>query len=234
MNPKVFEARQIGPRSIVVMWGAVLWLAIFLHGWALVSCGFVIFILGRTIDGPLGRSKRWLLTGAGIILLSAMLLGQPDGFLLAMPYSVQGLKHGVEMIVRAMMVLLGTRFLTNHLSPATLTAVLEKRMPGLGIALGMAFNILAELTIRLKEILICFNQRRNGRFVLSDLKRFLVAVFIDVLSTADELAIAAQLRGLKNHSPKFALQRGAFDRRIIGCCSMVVLASIAMRLWLRV
>lgn len=220
---------QVGPQAVAAIWAVVFWLAIILHGDTLFLIGALAFIVSLLVDGPLGKAKRWLISLGVVTLLSAFLLGDKTRTLWFISYSPEGLLAGLEMATRALMVLTGTRFLTNHLSPVALTAVLEKRFTGLGFALGIAFNIISELTKRLWEIAICFNQRRNGRIALSDFKRFLLAVFIDVLNAADELAVAARLRGLTQQVPKFPLHKSRFDSVVLGVCLVIGVVSTVLR-----
>jgi energy-coupling factor transporter transmembrane protein EcfT len=172
--------------------------------------------------------SRMLWVFSAVLLLSGMLwVGTPDTHLGRLVISSAGLATGAQMALRAITILIATRGLAASTSPGELAGLLERAgVRGLGFTLGVAANLLPALeqsswhtwdTLRMRGGL-----RRRRRLAL---RSATLTVMSSALRRADEIAIAAEVRGFgPERARPLPLRQGPVDVPVIvGLLGLVIL-----------
>ena len=166
----------------------------------------------------------WMLV---VLLLAsgALWLGPPDTRVGRIVISSAGLTAGLWMALRALAILIATRGLAASTSPGELAGLLERAgVRGLGFTLGVAVNLLPALersscrtwdTLRMRGGL---RHRRRMTLRLATL-----TVMSNALRRADEIAIAAEVRGFGlQRARALPLRRGRLDGPVIASLAALV------------
>lgn len=172
----------------------------------------------------------WTFT-ALLLASGALWLGTPDARLGPLAISTAGLEGGLWMAVRALAILLAARGLAASTSPGELAGLLERAgLPGLGFTLGVAVNLLPALEQSSRHTWDTLRMRGGLRHRRRDALRLAtLTVMSGALRRADEIAIAAEVRGfgLRRARPP-ALRRGTLDGPVTAALAALV-ALLAFR-----
>jgi energy-coupling factor transporter transmembrane protein EcfT len=190
------KGRNIGSWITALFCSAALVLAVVLSDWYLFIPAGILFLLAFRNGRPLIRLLRRV--GVLAIILSPLLVctfltGPRHAGIL----SRSGVVIGANMAVRAFCIVLSVAFLTYRISIARILKFFERnRMKGFGLALGVSYNMLFDLsrsgrvvfeTLRLRGVV-----RKKP---LKALGLFIVSVIYNALGHADDIVHAASVRG---------------------------------------
>ncbi len=156
----------------------------------------------------LWRSRGLWLIVAAALAAGALWFAEPDRWTLGIGWSAAGLIQGAWMAARALALLLGTAVATSGMSVSDWARLLGAfGMPGLGFALGVAFNLLP--TVReLGEAAFHSIRLRGGlRRPWLALRLFLLAVVANGLRYGDEVVKAATSRAFDPNRPAWRMPR---------------------------
>ncbi|MBN2324169.1 MAG: hypothetical protein JXQ30_10575, partial [Spirochaetes bacterium] len=182
--------------TTVLLSGGAMVLSLTLSGLHLAIPVLVLFGVSMLNPKPAGRVlsrvKIWFLV-LSPVFFCAFLVGPRDAGVV----STAGLVCGSEMAVRAFCIVLSVALVTGRVSIERILRVLGKgKMKGFGLALGVAYNMLFELsrsgrvvfeTLRLRGVLKRKPFRAFGLFV--------ECVIVNALDRADDIVHAATARG---------------------------------------
>jgi energy-coupling factor transport system permease protein len=140
--------------------------------------------------------------------------GETDLSVLGIPISSIGLENGLKMVLRAMVVILAIDGFSSTVDITEVAGLLERiGLPGLGFSIGVAMNLLPALrkssqnTWRSLRMRGGFRQQRWRALQL-----LLVTVVVNALRRAEEIALAAEVRGFSpERSRALPVKIGSFD-----------------------
>ena len=224
---------RIGTGGALACFLGALLTAVLLGGWhAAYALLLAVALAAAFHPAALRVLRSWRLwTFVALLFLSGLFLsGARDAHLGPLAISFAGLATGVQMALRAAAILIAARGLAVSASPGELAGLLERAgVKGLGFTFGVAVNLLPALerasqqtwdTLRMRGGL---RRRRRRALRLATL-----TVMGNALRRADEIAIAAEVRGFTPERARpLPLRRGAWDVPVTaGLAALVVLAAI--------
>jgi energy-coupling factor transporter transmembrane protein EcfT len=155
-----------------------------------------------------------------MIFSASLLFGaqQPDARLLGIPYSTVGLMSGLQMVVRAVVILVAVDGFSGAVEISEVAGMFERLgLRGLGFSIGVAFNLLPALRQASANTWHAMWMRgglRNRR--LHALRLMLVTIITNALRRGDEIALAAEARAFTpERSRSIPLRRGKLDSWLI-------------------
>ncbi len=160
---------------------------------------------------------RWLVF-ACLLALPSMLWGdEADLVVLGVPISSAGLAAGLQMVLRGLTIILAVDGFSATVDIAEVAGLLERiGFPGLGFSIGVAMNLLPALRKSSQNTWRSLQMRggfRRQRW--RGLQLLLVTVVVNALRRAEEIALAAEVRGFSpERSRAMAIRVGSFDRYI--------------------
>ena len=210
--------------------GTLAYLAIFIWSLALVllaspermlpAAGFCLLIAGLMYPSAFRRllQVRWLIFTGVLIVVNALWIGDSDRLVLGVPVSSQGLAIGLQMALRALVVLVVVDGFSSSVSVSEVAGLLERvGLQGLGFSLGVAINLLPSLRQSGTNAWHSLRMRgglRHKRW--RGLQLLMVTVISNALRRAEEIALAAEARAF---SPERAhvlpLKPGSLDRLVV-------------------
>jgi len=163
------------------------------------------------------RLLRWrILFLLGMILIASLLFGGEtrDASLFGIDYSMDGLKNGLLMILRAVVILVAVDGFSSAVEIGEVAGLAERLgLRGLGFSIGVAFNLLPALrqaTANTWHSLWMRGGLRRRR--LYSLRLMLVTILTSALQRGDEIALAAEARAFTpERSRAIPLRRGRLD-----------------------
>jgi energy-coupling factor transporter transmembrane protein EcfT len=185
-------AFTIGLSAIAVEWRslAVLILAIMLG-----------MLLSRQSIDRLVRD-RTLIPLAVIAIGVGSMMGQRDLTVGPIALSSSGLSFGVQIMVRALAILLAVHTLTSALSLSSIAAFFERfGFKGLGFALGVAVNSLPMIQDNFRDSLVSLRLRggfRRNR--LRSVYLLLLTTLTNTIRQAEDIVAAAEARAFRVES----------------------------------
>ncbi len=207
-------------RSILFVWMLALILLTPMER-ILVSAGLCLaisFCLYPTSFRRLLRGR--ILMVLGMILLASLLFSgeTADASLLGIPYSKVGLTNGLQMILRAVVILVAVDGFSSMVEITEVAGLAERLgLRGLGFSIGVAFNLLPALrqaTANTWHSLWMRGGLRRRR--LHSLRLMLVTILTSALQRGDEIALAAEARAFTpERSRAIPLRRGKLDGWLI-------------------
>jgi energy-coupling factor transporter transmembrane protein EcfT len=163
----------------------------------LVLAGTLFFagLLHRATLKLLCRWQLWLFF-APTLLLSPLLIGDPDISLWGVGLSAGGFWAGLWMTLRALSIALAARVFAGSVSVAQMASLLEgTRLKGLGFALGVATNVLPTIQETMETSYQAIRLRGGFRAQRWEtLKLLLVSVIAGSLRRGDDIVSAAEAR----------------------------------------
>jgi energy-coupling factor transporter transmembrane protein EcfT len=188
--------RKLGAWIATLLSFAALALSVVFSGWMLafpISILLVLCIFNwKTASKIVLRARVWGLILAPVVVCS-LLTGPRDLGI----FCREGIGTGAAMATRALCIVLSIALITGRLSISHILRFFEsRRMKGFGLALGVAYNMLFDLsrtgrvvfeTLRLRGVV-----RKNP---LRALWLFIISVIYNALGHADDIVHAAAVRG---------------------------------------
>lgn len=166
--------------------------------------------------GAFGRLLRWrwLLFAILLILPNLLWVGEADSRLLGVPISLFGLRIGLQMVLRMIIVLIAVDGFSSTVDIAEVAGLFERiGLPGLGFSIGVAVNLLPSL--RHSSYCTWHAMRMRGGFRrrrLRSLRFLLVTIVTNALRRAEDIALAAEARAFSpERSRPLPMKNGAYD-----------------------
>ena len=157
---------------------------------------------------------RWLFLAILIILPNLLLVGDVDYQLLGVPVSLVGLRIGLQMVLRMIIVLVSVDGFSSTVDISEVAGLFEKfGLPGLGFSVGVAVNLLPSL--RHSSFCAWHAMRLRGGFRrqrLRSLRFLIVTIVANALRHAEGIALAAEVRAFSpEHSRSLPMKKGECD-----------------------
>jgi energy-coupling factor transporter transmembrane protein EcfT len=172
--------------------------AIVCRGWALLAALALCLALAALVYPGglhvLARRRTWILLA--MIVASSMLVG-PDPTWTLGPFglSLQGTVNGVNMVARALIMIVAVLGLVSTVPIDRIGSVLERAgLHGLGFAVGVAFNLLPLIERSMVTSWHAMRLRAGLRRPFTAVRLLLVAAVTSSLRCADEVVLAAEAR----------------------------------------
>lgn len=175
-------------------------------------------------------SWRWLLLLGGLILANVFWVGEPEIWVWgAIPVSISGLKSGLGMAIRAMVILLSVDGFASVVDISEIAGLIERLgLHGLGFSIGIAFNLLPSLRQSSSTVWRSLSMRgglRRERW--QGLKLFFVTVMVSALRRAEEIALAAESRAFTPEKARaMPIKHGKYDNLILALACFLALGFI--------
>jgi len=192
------RAALSGGDVAVVCFAFSIAVAVVCRGWALLAAlAFCLALAALVYPGGLHvltRRRTWILLG--IIVLSSTLVGPAPVWSLG-PFgvSLQGAVNGVNMVMRAVIMIVAVMGLVSTVPIDRIGAVLEHAgLHGLGFAVGVAFNLLPLIERSVVTSWHAMRLRAGLRRPFTATRLLLVAAVTSSLRCADEVVLAAEAR----------------------------------------
>lgn len=170
---------------------------------------------------------RWIFLFGILVLVNGMWMGEADLQLWKISFSSAGLEAGLQMALRAMVILVAVDGFSRSVGISEIAGMLERLgLAGLGFSLGVAFNLLPSLrqisTNTWRSLRMRGGLRRQRWRAL---QLFLVTVMANGLRRGEEIALAAEARAYTpERSRALPLKYGKLDRAILATGLVIILA----------
>lgn len=169
---------------------------------------------------------RWLVFACLLVVPSMLWGGEVDQVLGAIPYSSSGLTAGLNMILRALVLILAIDGFSTTVDISEVAGLLERAgLPGLGFSMGVAVNLLPALRKSSQNAWRALQMRggfRHQRW--RALQLFLITVVTNALHRAEEIALAAEVRAFSvEQSRALPLRAGKLDAYLVIVLSTALL-----------
>jgi energy-coupling factor transporter transmembrane protein EcfT len=172
--------------------------AIVCRGWALLAALALCMALAALVYPGglhmLTRRRTWVLL---VLLVASSTLVGPDPVWTLGPFglSLQGAVTGVNMVMRALIIIIAVTGLVSTVPIDRIGGVLEHvGLHGLGFAVGVAFNLLPLIERALVTSWHAMRLRAGLRSPFVAARLLLVAAVTSSLRCADEVVLAAEAR----------------------------------------
>jgi len=170
---------------------------------------------------------RWFILLGILVAINAFWLGDTDQTLWRIPYSSNGLTTGLQMALRALVILVAVDGFSSRADISEIAGLLERiGLRGLGFSLGVAFNLLPGLRQSATNAWHSLRMRgglRRKRWV--GLQYLVVTVISNALRRAEDIALAAEARAFRPELARgIPVKPGRWDNPVIILCSFVVIA----------
>jgi len=179
---------------------------------------------------------RWLLIFASLFMVNAF-FGNPEA---EIDWAIWGLHlssvavfNGLQMILRAVVILLAADGLSTSVNITELAGLLERGgLHGLGFSIGVATNLIPDL--RQSSMNAWHSLRMRGGLRASwwrGLQLLLLTILSNALRHAEEIVLAAEVRAFQpDRSHTLPLSIGRLDRWIVLATFITILGLILLRL----
>jgi energy-coupling factor transporter transmembrane protein EcfT len=160
-----------------------------------------------------------------LLVLPPILWGEPDMVVRGIPISGAGLLLGLQMLLRAIVILVAVNGLTNTVDISSLAGVFERLgLHGLGFSIGVALNLLPSLQQSSlnawRSLKMRGGLRRQRRHSLQLLAMTIVT---NALRRAEEVALAAEARAFSPQCCRaLPIKTGLLDWVIILVGSLIL------------
>jgi energy-coupling factor transporter transmembrane protein EcfT len=152
-------------------------------------------------DGGLKVAWRWQLwlPLLSLLLLSPFAIGQHDMSLWGVPFSGEGLRASVYMLLRALTIAVAVGGFANTVSVDDLVRLFERAgLAGLGFAVGVAFNMLPTISTEAQTVFDTMRLRGGfRRRRIFAVRMLLITVLTNALRHADDIVCAAEARAFQ-------------------------------------
>jgi energy-coupling factor transporter transmembrane protein EcfT len=221
-------------------------LVIFL--WALgmalvppVERGFIPSLMALVVLGTLYpcavrrlARPRWLLLLASLFLVN-LFFGIPkegtDWLVLGLPLSSIAIFNGLQMVLRAIVILVAADGLSASVDITEVAGLLERGgLHGLGFSIGVATNILPDL--RQSSTNAWHSLRMRGGLRANwwrGLQLMVLTILSNALRHAEEIVLAAEVRAFRPElSRKVSLRIGSLDGWVVTACVLSFILSMLL------
>jgi energy-coupling factor transporter transmembrane protein EcfT len=209
---------RVGETGTLVAFAATVALAALAQGWRAAE------VLGLAILLALLLSRRAIARTVGSRSLAVMailslglggILGREHDLTVGwVSLSSEGLQTGVQMLARALAIMIAVQTLTARISLSTVASVFERiGFKGLGFALGVAVNALPLVQQTFDDVLMALRLRGGlrGRRWLRGLRLLLLTTIVNSAHHAEDIVAAAEARGFRvdqSHPSPMVWKRG--------------------------
>jgi energy-coupling factor transporter transmembrane protein EcfT len=203
--------------------------------WLLAVAGTALVINGLLYPASIKRlfRWRWLFFAVLVMLPNLLWVGEPDISVLGLPLSRTGFVTGMQMILRALVVIIAVDGFSSSVDITEVAGMFERvGLSGLGFSMGVAVNMLPALR-RSSQCAWRSLSMRGGlrRQWWRGSRLLLVTIVASALRRAEEIALSAEVRayspGLSRPQP---MTRGVYDPLMIGLVVISIIVSIVLRL----
>jgi energy-coupling factor transporter transmembrane protein EcfT len=175
---------------------------------------------------------RWLILLGILVAINTFWLGEADRQLWRIPFSSEGLIVGLQMALRALVILLAVDGFSSKADITEIAGLLERAgLRGLGFSLGVAFNLLPGLRQSGRNAWNSLRMRgglRKKRW--KGLQYLIVTVISNALRRAEDIALAAEARAFEPEcARRIPIQHGKWDLAIGFLCVGVLMVIIFLR-----
>ena len=185
-------------------------------------------VLGALYPSSLRRlvRPRWLLILASLFLVN-LFFGIPeegtDLVVLGLPISSVAVFNGLQMFLRAIVILVAADGLSASVDITEVAGLLERGgLRGLGFSIGVATNLLPDL--RQSSMNAWHSLRMRGGLRANwwrGLQLMVLTVLTNAMRHTEEIVLAAEVRAFRPElSRKVSLRVGALDGWVVGICVM--------------
>jgi energy-coupling factor transporter transmembrane protein EcfT len=189
--------------------------------WLLAFVGFTLLVNGLLYPASIRRLLRWrwLFFAILVMLPNLLWVGEADATVFGVSVSSSGFVAGMQMILRAMVVIVAVDGLSSSVDITEVAGLFERAgLPGLGFSMGVAVNMLPAL----RRSSQCTWQSLSMRGGLRHqwwrgIRLLLVTIVASALRRAEEIALAAEVRAYSpgNTRPQ-PVTKGRYDLIVIG------------------
>lgn len=217
---------------VVFLWSLAL--MTLLSGTRLLLAGFLCLAVAAFLFPASLRSlfrPRWLLALGLLVLVNSLWGGAPDRSLGSIAYSTAGFASGIQMALRALVLLVMVDGFASSAEISAVAGLLERLgLHGLGFSLGVAVNLLPGLrqsSMNTWQSLWMRGGLRKRRW--RGMQLFSVTVVANALRRAEEIALAAETRafapGLARQLP---VHSGGLDWAVFVLAGLSLLAIVLL------
>ncbi|HJX39360.1 MAG TPA: energy-coupling factor transporter transmembrane component T [Anaerolineae bacterium] len=175
-----------------------------------------VLLFASLVHAPALRLfSRWQLWAfvAPTLLISPLVIGEPDLLVGGLQLSVEGFWAGLWMAVRALSIALAAAIVAGTVSVSEMAQLFEgMRLKGLGFAVGVATNMLPTIRETMETSYLSIRLRGGFRsHRLRSLRLLLVAVIAGSLRRGDDIVSAAEARAFdptRSTQPSVSVTRG--------------------------
>ncbi len=167
---------------------------------------------------------RWLFILASLFLVN-LFFGVPerekDLLVLGLPLSSIAVFNGMQMVLRAVVILVDADGLSSSVDITEVAGLLERGgLHGLGFSIGVATNLLPDL--RQSSLNAWHSLRMRGGLRAQwwrGLQLMVLTVLTNALRHTEEIVLAAEVRAFRPElSRRTSLRKGAWDLWVAGAC----------------
>ncbi len=201
---------------VIFLWSLGIILLTPLRGGFLLA-GICLVLLSLLYPSALQRilRPRWLIL-LGVLLVISILFGgsEPDLEVWGIPISTEGVTAGVQMTLRAIVILLAADGLATSMDITEVAGLFERAgLQGLGFSLGVAANLLPNL--RQSSMNAWHSLRMRGGMRAQwwrGLQLLLLTVLTNALRRSEDIVLAAEARAFRpDRSKAIPIRIGRLD-----------------------
>ena len=171
---------------------------------------------------------RWIILMLLLAAPSLFFLGELDTMFMGVSYSSEGMRAGLQIAARFVVVLVAVQGFTGVVDITALAGLLERfGMQGLGFSMGVALNLLPYLqqsSIHAWQSLRMRGGLRRHRWY--SLRLLVMTIVTNALHRAEDVALAAEIRAFSPENARpLPVHKGRLDWLFIvaGAASLVVM-----------
>ena len=205
----------------IFLWSLGIVLLTPLRGGFIFAC-FCLVLLGLLYPFALRRilRPRWLIL-LGVLLVVSVLFGsgEPDLEVWGMPVSTENVFSGMQMTLRAVVILLAADGLATSMDITEVAGLFERAgLQGLGFSLGVAANMLPNL--RQSSMNAWHSLRMRGGMRAQwwrGLQLLLLTILTNALRRSEDIVLAAEARAFRpDRSRAVPIRIGRLDWWLVG------------------
>jgi energy-coupling factor transporter transmembrane protein EcfT len=234
-SEKTTKSKLGSPGRLALFVWSLLIVILAQEEWLLAVAGTALVINGLLYPASVKRlfRWRWFLFALLVMLPNLLWVGEPDVSFLGLSLSTSGFVTGIQMILRALVVIVAVDGFSSSVDITEVAGLFERvGLSGLGFSMGVAVNMLPALR-RSSQCTWRSLSMRGGlrRQWWRGSRLLLVTIVASALRRAEEIALSAEVRayspGLSRPQP---MTRGDYDPLLIILVVISIVVSIVLRL----
>lgn len=234
-SEKTTKSKLGSPGRLALFVWSLLVVILAQEEWLLAVAGTALVINGLLYPASVKRlfRWRWFLFALLVMLPNLLWVGEPDVSFLGLSLSTSGFVTGIQMILRALVVIVAVDGFSSSVDITEVAGLFERvGLSGLGFSMGVAVNMLPALR-RSSQCTWRSLSMRGGlrRQWWRGSRLLLVTIVASALRRAEEIALSAEVRayspGLSRPQP---MTRGDYDPLLIILVVISIVVSIVLRL----